>query len=103
MAHTRIDANTLNHWLADPDVLIVDVRNHFEWISGKIPNARHIPLAQLVTECDNLPTAQKVVFYCQHGIRSQSAAQIAQAHGLEQVYDLADGIVAWIDAGYNLE
>ncbi len=103
MAHTRIDANTLNAWLGDPDVLLVDVRNHFEWISGKIPNARHIPLAQLVTECDNLLTGQKVVFYCQHGIRSQSAAQIAQAHGVEAVYDLTDGIVAWINAGYNLE
>jgi rhodanese-related sulfurtransferase len=88
--------------LPQPKVLLVDVRDIVEVAHGRIPNALHIPLSMLPVEHEKLNQAQHVVFYCHSGVRSALAADYAISKGIQNVYNLTGGIVAWTNAGYTL-
>jgi rhodanese-related sulfurtransferase len=84
-----------------PDVLVVDVRNDDEVARGKIQHALHIPLSLLPAEYSKLEGAEQVVFYCHSGVRSALAADFAISKGIQQVYNLSGGVIAWARAGYT--
>jgi rhodanese-related sulfurtransferase len=44
-----------------------------------------------------------VIFVCAAGIRSQTAARVADANGLSNVYNLIGGTRGWQNAGFPLE
>jgi rhodanese-related sulfurtransferase len=48
-----------------------------------------------------LMNANSVVFYC-HSIRSAHAADFAVSKGVQDVFNLIGGVVAWGKAGYTL-
>ena len=81
--------------------VLLDVREDKELAdSGRIPNARHIPLSQLESRLGELkaPRDAPVVAYCRSGSRSNKAATQLRKAGFEQVYNLAGGILAWENA-----
>ncbi|HSH30388.1 MAG TPA: rhodanese-like domain-containing protein [Thiohalobacter sp.] len=85
--------------------LLLDVREDKELAeAGRIPNARHIPLAQLNQRLSELKTGKDkpVVAYCRSGSRSNKAATQLRKAGFEQVYNLAGGILAWENANLPL-
>lgn len=87
--------------VADGAVLL-DVREPVEWRAGHAPGARHIPLGQLSDRIGELPTDRPVVTACRSGARSrQAAALLAGDH--RQVYNLAGGMRAWVDAGLAVQ
>ena len=62
----RVDPVTLKSWLADPQVVIVDVRSGKDWQDSKtkIKGAvRHDP-KELQTWAASLPKEKKIVLYC---------------------------------------
>jgi rhodanese-related sulfurtransferase len=81
--------------------VFIDVRETFELASGKIPDARHIPLGMLLAATDTIAGIEGIakdtplVVYCQHGVRSLTGAAHLQALGYHQVAHLAGGIVQW--------
>lgn len=78
--------------------LFIDVREAFELPSGMIAGAKHIPLAQLLTQpemLEELPHDKKIIIYCQHGVRSLTAAKHLQANGFSDIANLSGGIVQW--------
>lgn len=85
-----------------PDVLLVDIRNDHELVSGLLPGAVHLPLHLLPAAFDQLPLDKKLVFYCRSGVRSVTAGEFAVAQGHEDVSHLAGGILAWANAGHTL-
>jgi rhodanese-related sulfurtransferase len=97
----NIDALTLFKLIPQPKVLVVDVRNDDEVMKGRIPNAIHIPLSNLPVEYKKLLESNHVVFYCHSGVRSALAAEFAISKGIENVYNLSGGVLAWAGAGYN--
>ncbi len=87
------------------DVLLLDVREPYEFDAGHLENARHIPLAQLPHSLDSLPRDQEIVVYCRSGSRSARAQQFLMANGFKRVKNLAGGMVAWkrqIDPAMNV-
>ncbi|OZA06042.1 MAG: sulfurtransferase [Methylophilaceae bacterium 17-44-8] len=100
-AFQNIDATELFNLVTQSKVLVVDVRNDDEVMRGKIPNAIHIPLSMLPVEYQKLEDATKVVFYCHSGVRSALAADFAVSKGIDQVYNLTGGVIAWAKAGYD--
>jgi rhodanese-related sulfurtransferase len=44
-----------------------------------------------------------VIFVCAAGMRSQTAARLAEANGLSNVYNLTGGTRGWQNAGFPLE
>jgi len=79
--------------------LVVDVREPREFQQGHVPEARLIPLPELLPEVSALPKSQKVVFICRGGRRSTRAAFFAQTQGLEDTVVLQGGMLAWQSAG----
>ena len=87
------------------DAVVVDVRDEKEFAAGHIPNARHIPLAQLgerVKEIERYKN-RPIVLSCRSGNRSASASAILQKHGFNEVSSLTGGIAAWEQAGMPIE
>jgi rhodanese-related sulfurtransferase len=97
----HIEATDLSKLIDQTKVLLVDVRNEDEVMRGIIPNAIHIPLSMLPVEYEKLEGDHQVVFYCHSGIRSALAADFAVSKGIEHVYNLTGGVIAWAKAGYN--
>jgi rhodanese-related sulfurtransferase/transcriptional regulator with XRE-family HTH domain len=92
-----IGPQELEALIAAGEVTVIDVREASEWMTGHIPAARHVPLAQVKATPGNLPRAH-VVFVCARGARSATAAEVAEADGVTDVYSLAGGTGAWIAA-----
>jgi rhodanese-related sulfurtransferase len=81
---------------------IVDVREPSEWSSGHLPGARLVPLDRLRrTVKVSLPRAG-IIFVCAAGVRSQTAAKLAEVSGLTDLYNLSGGTRGWANAGLPL-
>ena len=88
--------------MAQGDVEIVDVREPREWSGGHLPGARLVPLDQLRAAPDASLTRDGIIFVCAAGVRSQTAARLAEARGLRKVYSLTGGTRGWANAGLPL-
>ncbi len=84
------------------DVEVIDVRDPGEWSSGHLPGARLVPLEQLRASPKTVLDRDNVLFVCAAGVRSQTAARIAAAHGLTKIFNLSSGTRGWVKAGYGL-
>lgn len=83
-----------------PSLVILDVRNQTEYVTGHIRNAKLIPLFQLSANLSELNVADEILVYCRSGIRSTNASQILVANGFLHVYNMAGGILGWEAEGY---
>ena len=63
------------------DVLVLDVRDPFEFRRGHIPGAVHIPLGALRQRMGELPKDREIWAYCYVGQRSYVAARALRQHG----------------------
>jgi hydroxyacylglutathione hydrolase len=94
----RTTVEQLDVMLAADEVTLIDIRNPGERDFGTIPGAIPIPLAQLRTRLDQVPTGKPIVMHCAGGWRSSVAASLLRAQGFEDVSDLLGGYNAWADA-----
>jgi adenylyltransferase/sulfurtransferase len=80
-------------------VTIIDVREPHEWdIASLEPyGARLIPLGELTDRLSEVNLTGDVVVHCKSGVRSAKASQQLRAAGLERVWNLQGGILAWSD------
>jgi rhodanese-related sulfurtransferase len=72
------------------DVVIIDVREKYEWNLGHVPEAIHIPVGSIR---DQITTAvpdknAKIGVYCAAGIRAGTAKQALCALGYRNVRNL---------------
>jgi rhodanese-related sulfurtransferase len=81
---------------------LVDVREPAEWSRGHLPGARLVPLDRLRASARELLPRDGIIFVCAAGVRSQTAARLAEALGLRVLYNLTGGTRAWISAGLEL-
>lgn len=81
---------------------LIDVRQEFEWELSRIPAASHVPLDQLPARVAELDDDRTIVFQCRTGARSGMAAQAFRASGRE-AYNLAGGIEAWVESGFEID
>jgi rhodanese-related sulfurtransferase len=77
---------------------VVDVREPHEYVSGHVPGARLVPLAQLGAAVHELPSDQPIYVICQGGNRSRAAARHLADLGRHAISVLG-GTSAWIGAG----
>jgi sulfur-carrier protein adenylyltransferase/sulfurtransferase len=78
------------------DVLLLDVRNPFEYDICKLPNSLLIPMSNIPTNIKHIPKDKPVIVYCHHGMRSASVIEyLAQNHGFINLQNLKGGINAW--------
>ncbi len=65
------------HDLVAGGAALVDVREADEFARGHLPGAVNVPLERLECSTEELPSGS-IVVYCQSGLRSQRAMQIAK-------------------------
>lgn len=85
---------------ADGDV-VLDVRRDDEFARGHVEGAAHVPLAQLLSRLDEVPTGRLWV-HCASGFRASIAASLLQRAGRDVVHiddDIANAAGAGLTTG----
>ena len=65
------------------DILLIDVREPFEFEEGNIETSINIPLMQIPLYLDTADKSKKIVFYCRTGNRSEQATEFAEKQGFD--------------------
>lgn len=81
---------------AGPDIVVLDVREPWEWEIAHIPGSRHFPLGQLPKRLGELDGQAEIVTLCHRGQRSLTAQRLLQGAGF-RARSLAGGIDAWAE------
>ena len=89
----------------DQDIVLVDVREKYEWNDGHIPGAVHVPKGFLELQIEEAvpDKAKKVVLYCAGGVRSLIAGSALQQMGYEDVVSMRGGFGEWKGDGYDFD
>ena len=85
--------------LANPEAVLVDVREPSEYQSGHIPNAINIPLRTLPDNLDKIVHDRPVVLYCSTGYRSAMGVMTLHLLGYDNVQGFPPSFAGWKTAG----
>lgn len=99
-AYTQISGSeACEMYSSSKELVIVDVREYYEYCQGHIPCAINYPYNSGVfpEEFDNLPTDIPILVVCASGGRSGAAAGILDTNGYDTVYSLTGGMPSWPD------
>ena len=77
------------------ELLLVDVREPFEYNICKFEDSLHIPLVQVVARIGEIPKEKETVILCHHGIRSALVVDYLKKNGFEMIHNLDGGIHQW--------
>ncbi len=80
---------------ANGRIVLLDVREPFEFTLTRIEGAVLVPLATLPERLGDLDRGAEIAVYCHHGQRSALATQFLRANGFAKARNLAGGIDAW--------
>ena len=76
-------------------VLLVDVREPWEFEVCRIAGAKLIPMSQIPASLQSLDVDEEVICYCHHGMRSLDVAVWLRNQGVAGAKSLAGGIERW--------
>lgn len=94
-----VNAQQMNQLLNDPDTIVIDMRNHYEFEVGHFVKAIEIPSD---TFRDQLPMAvdmlkgkehKNIIMYCTGGIRCEKASAYMLHKGFQNVFHLEGGVI----------
>jgi UPF0176 protein len=98
----HVDAEKFNELMDDPDVVLVDMRNHYESEIGHFKNAITPDVDTFRDSLDLIEhdlrdhkEDKKLVMYCTGGIRCEKASAYYKHKGFQQVYQLEGGIIEY--------
>lgn len=98
----HVDAARWNELVEDPEVLVIDTRNHYEIEVGTFPGAidpgndsfREFPA--FAKELAEQSTERPVAMFCTGGIRCEKATALMLELGFSDVYHLHGGILKYL-------
>ena len=80
--------------VAAGDAWLLDVREDDEWAAGHADAAHHVPLGELGSRVEDLPTDRAIAVICRSGARSARATKALLDAGFPAV-NVAGGMQAW--------
>lgn len=100
---TYVQPEDWNALLDDPDVVVVDTRNEYEYAVGTFDNAvnphtetfREFP--DYVRKTLDPKKNKKVAMFCTGGIRCEKASSFMLEEGYEEVFHLEGGILKYLE------
>lgn len=94
-----VNAEAFNQLTEDPNTIVIDMRNHYEFEVGHFKNAIEVPSD---TFREQLPMAvdmmnenkdRNIIMYCTGGIRCEKASAYMLHKGFKNVFHLEGGII----------
>ena len=92
---SRLDSKSFDHFF--------DVRTETEKETGYIKGSEHLPITKLLGQPLDIPKDKEIAITCGMGYRGNIAASLLQSQGFQHVYNLAGGMKAWVNSGYDIE
>jgi len=100
---TFVPAEEWNALIENPDVLVIDTRNHYEVEVGSFPRAvdpqtdsfRQFP--EFAKELAKTSPDRPVAMFCTGGIRCEKATALMLELGFDEVYHLQGGILKYLE------
>jgi len=100
---TYVNPDDWNALISDPEVVLVDTRNDYEYEVGTFANAinpntesfREFP--QYVEDHLDPKKHKKVAMFCTGGIRCEKSTAFLKQKGFEEVYHLKGGILKYLE------
>ncbi len=100
---TYVEPKDWNDLISDPDVVLVDTRNDYEYDIGTFENAIN-PHTETFREfpayvAENLDPKRnkKVAMFCTGGIRCEKSTAYLKEQGFDEVYHLKGGILKYLE------
>ncbi|MGZ8191150.1 MAG: oxygen-dependent tRNA uridine(34) hydroxylase TrhO [Methylococcaceae bacterium] len=100
---TYVSAKDWNKLISDPEVILVDTRNDYEYQVGTFKNAIN-PNTTSFREFPNFvkanlhpETHKKVAMFCTGGIRCEKSTAFLKEQGFDEVYHLKGGILKYLE------
>ena len=98
----HVDSERWNELISDPDVIVIDTRNHYEVEVGTFPGAidpgndsfREFP--DFARELAEQSTDRPLAMFCTGGIRCEKATALMLELGFDEVYHLQGGILNYL-------
>ena len=94
---TDITPTELSQKLAEgAEIVLIDVREPYEWNAGHIEGAVHIPMNEVPQRLTEIPKDKEVVMICRSGGRSGHVQQhLLESQGYSRVKNLVGGMQRW--------
>jgi len=95
----------INNKTQYPNLILLDVREQYEYDENHLCNATLIPRLEIDTRISELEPYRdtEIIVYCRSGVRSTEASQnLVENHNFTKIYNMLGGIIAWNAAGYSL-
>lgn len=102
-----VNAEEFNQLTADPQTIVVDMRNHYEYEVGHFERAIEVPSdtfrEQLPMAVEMLKDAKdkNIIMYCTGGIRCEKASAYMLHQGFKNVFHLEGGIINYANEVKN--
>lgn len=96
-----VDARAFNDLASDPNTILIDMRNHYEYEVGHFDGALEVPSdtfrEQLPMAVDMLKGQEdkNIIMYCTGGIRCEKASAWMLHKGFKNVFHLEGGIIEY--------
>ncbi len=98
-----IDVQTAAALQERDDVVLIDVREQWEYDEGHIPGITLIPLSEFESRVAEIPKDKEVVLTCRSGNRSGQVYDYLDQLGYDNIHNMEGGILAWEAAGLEVE
>lgn len=82
------------------NLLLIDVRESFEWELGYIEGSLLIPLGEVWQRSGELDPGREIILICEEGIRSSTAASLLLHRGFPRAANVPGGIGDWFRASH---
>jgi len=98
----RVSVDQWNELINDPEVLVIDTRNHYEYQVGTFQNAVSPELKSFSEFPDYVQDRldpekhRKIAMFCTGGIRCEKASAFMLQQGFAEVYQLQGGILRYL-------
>lgn len=104
-----VNAAQFNQLTEDPNTVVIDMRNHYEFEVGHFNNAIEIPSdtfreqLPMAAEMMSADKEKNIIMYCTGGIRCEKASAYMLHRGFKNVFHLEGGIINYSRQAKELE
>ncbi|OQY41502.1 MAG: hypothetical protein B6242_17280 [Anaerolineaceae bacterium 4572_78] len=98
-----VDLATVDEIRGRDDVILIDVREQWEYDNGHIPGVMLMPTDTIPNRLSDIPKDKTVIIYCRSGRRSANVIKFLRQNSFDNIHNMLNGFAAWEKSGYEIE